>query len=460
MKKVWILGLPAMLVSLAVSSCSVIGMQPKDIGTSLPDENVKTASSVLYVLPVAQHLTNAMASGSRALSASGRAFIYAPQVRIRIYHPMDQVTPYREFLETTTLEGPGHVQAIPLTLPVGTGWKITVDIFNDAQPEGMENTVRGEVFGVEIVYGGENRIVVTCFPVYSPNLPEEGLVEESRNVSVYDPSLGEGGTFTTIGGEIWMSFQPSGSVLSLSFAPVGNDSVVYATIFNDQGKYLYSGLSPSFTDPEAGSSVQLDMGLTPGSTYYLCAIPIVLPESVTTADAVTIQNLGGADLTDDDYEQYLSNDNDAVDTAFPLGTILYSGYLVGNATARDTDWYTFTSYADDDQNGNLLYIAFEGITEFINNDEETDYEPKPEFIMIEYHDSEGTWFSSVPFFHSYDADSSTLVWAAPLVPGCEHRLGIMMKSADPQLRFNRPPAVPYSMTFGTIFDTEGSLIVE
>jgi hypothetical protein len=472
MRKFWFFTALFVIVSLVLSACSFGGLPSLQDGkqTPLEDAPMETGRALLMVQPVAGHLSKTLAV------SSSRAFLFIPQVVVSIYHPAYLDTPFRTYSFELPVAGTGGQRELPLDLPVGENWRIIVDINNPNQAGESKNTVRGELNGVTVVPNPTsdpkvNFFRITCFPV-SPLLVEDGYsnVQDSIATSIYSIELDE---FTAIGGEIWLQFIATSSVKALNLIPTASDSHIYAAVFDQFGKFLYSNLSSTFFGGTEAELV-LDMGVTPGETYFLGVIPIVTTGSTTTEDIITVQ-YGESLLTDDAYEHhydYYSSyiENDSFEGAYPLGSIPYAGWVLpGGAVALDRDRYRFTySYYD----SNLLYITIPDVQ--LIEDPDWGYvlgdggllysytrEPIVELVSWDYH-----WnfldqiflhpmIDSFPEYSSYDPQTATLTIAVPI--GYENVVGIDVCERHPEQGFYIPPNVPYSMVFGTREDA-GAII--
>ena len=209
---------------------------------------------------------------------SSRAFILAERVVVTIYDSGDVPVLSQEY--SIGLEGTDFECSV--TIPPGSGYGLTVDIYNN-QVSADEPVVSGGIPGLDVVSGTMTPVSIVC----TPNAPTPLYSGTSADISIVPYVLDGDYSVISSGGELWFELTaPDSGTVTLS--PVFDEGITHVVgIFDSQGycldDYNWYGQMPS-----AGSLVFSE--LTPGEIYYLALIAIA-DSGASVSGSVTLEEI-------------------------------------------------------------------------------------------------------------------------------------------------------------------------
>ncbi len=214
---------------------------------------------------------------------SSKAFAVADEYRVTVYN--SEGTEIQTSLHTT---GAGSVVGSlsnTISLGEGTGYSVTVDIYNTDVSTGTP-VVSGTATGIDIIENQTTPATVICLPVNPTPVPWESafILTDANSPYIMTTSVDGGGNVLATGGEYWVSFTAPASG-ALRIHPVitnasGNVDLVLGLFYVNGVAFESFAVSQAL---DADGAVLLG-DLSPDTVYYGGFIPIS-----DTQEAVGVQ---------------------------------------------------------------------------------------------------------------------------------------------------------------------------
>lgn len=294
--------------------------------------NVSHVSS--FLLNSLQNSSDQNLVRSKAVSGDvqSRAFLVGDTIEVTVYDSGDTeintVTAYSMSGVTDI------VKPVGLTAPAGTGYYLTVDVYNDDYSL-IDPVVSGTSAPFDVLNGVVKDVEVVCLPVSPIPLQENVLSEVIHLVpTVYDQW---NDIILNIGEEQWFSFTPSSTSTRFELIQIENAFITQALIVYDSSGNILDALGKIESEARAVKTIVT----VPGETYYIGALDVLYSYGQLLGDSPGDFQFKFYPYTfvPDIYEP---NETDAAATTISLGAP--QSHTISSDT--DVDWFVLDAAPD------------------------------------------------------------------------------------------------------------------